>query len=69
MQFTTSMRFVSAVMAASLALLATAEPIPVSGLLPRQYESYCCLPGCFACSSNSCLNGPCGGVVSLLFTL
>ncbi|KAI1388606.1 uncharacterized protein F4822DRAFT_429223 [Hypoxylon trugodes] len=49
-------------MAASLFLLVDAGPVREFQLETRQYESYCCIPGCLGCSSNSCLNGGCSGV-------
>ncbi|KAI2615092.1 hypothetical protein GGR54DRAFT_614019 [Hypoxylon sp. NC1633] len=51
-----------AALAAFMAGPANAEPVSRDTVAPRQYQNYCCTPGCLWCSIRDCLNEGCSGV-------
>ncbi|KAI2467826.1 hypothetical protein F4781DRAFT_400809 [Annulohypoxylon bovei var. microspora] len=64
MYFQAKFHIISTTMLALLIFLAGAEPTLLAMIEVRQYQNYCCLPGCGICSHYSCVKSPCYGVVS-----
>ncbi|KAI1659362.1 hypothetical protein F4813DRAFT_388070 [Daldinia decipiens] len=64
MHSSTIIYFLGAIAIMPLALLTNAGPSLPPALATRQYQSWCCIPGCLTCEINDCLNQPCYGVYS-----